>query len=135
LLDTWKMTPLVAPVIETEIGPVPPVVPLFRTVTFCAGPKLPPNAVKNTRFAGEAESRVPMPLSDTGEPATGTLAVMARLPAAAPGTVGRNATLTVHEAFAARVAAQFPPVREYGPVNVNVMPVAVAPPEFESVRV
>src|ERR1700675_1977064 len=134
------MTPLVAPVMLTDIGPVrpEPTGPLFLTVTFWAVPNPLPRIVRNVRDVGEAPSFTPLRVKLTGDPLTGTLAPNVRLPAAAPNAVGRNTTLMVQELLPARVAPQVPPdaARENGPENVRLlMPVAVAPPELVRVRV
>jgi hypothetical protein len=65
LLETWNTTPLVAPVIETVIGPVPPAVAVFLTVTGCGLPKFPPMKVRKLSDAGDTESLTAEPLKVT----------------------------------------------------------------------
>jgi hypothetical protein len=78
---------------------------------------------------------VPVPVSVTGEPVTGTLAVMVSVPLYDCTAVGANVTLMVQVAPAAKVAPQFPPVREKPAGKApRVMPVRVAPPVLLSVR-
>jgi hypothetical protein len=50
-----------------------------------------------------------VPVWVTGEPKTGTFAVMASVAGTAPSDVGENTTLIVHEAPAAKVVVQVPP--------------------------
>jgi len=80
----------------------------------------------------------PVPLSETGEPPTATLAAKVAVPVAAPTAVGVNTTLTVQLAPAAKVAVQVPPAAPVGLENraviVTPIPVAGAPPELISVR-
>ena len=57
----------------------------------------------------------PVPVSDTGDPVTITLAVMVAVPFADPSTVGENTTLMVQVDAAAKVAPQVPPVVEKEP--------------------
>jgi hypothetical protein len=76
----------------------------------------------------------PVPVSGTGEPETGALAVIVAVPFAPPVVVGRNATVIEQVAPAASVVPQVPPTRKNGAVTVTVMPLA-APPLLLSVSV
>jgi hypothetical protein len=92
------------------------------------------------KLVGETESLIPLPLSGTGEFATGTLAVTVRLPLAAPAAFGENTTLIVHELSGARVPVQVPPAAPPGRVKrgdekARVMPVRLDPPELLRVNV
>ena len=72
----------------------------------------------------------PVPLNATGDPTTGKLPLIVRLPVAAPVAVGLNTTLMVQVAPLASVAAQVPPavarancaVNTSGKVKVNAPP-------------
>jgi len=78
-----------------------------------------------------AAAWVPLPDSPTGEPVTGTLAVMVSEPAAWPGDVGRNTTLIVQFMPASRLPPHEPGAPAgwaKGPVNAQVIPVKVEPP-------
>src|ERR1700687_2419774 len=122
--------------------PVTVMLPVLVRAKVWAGQvnTLQPGFAVGLQLAGvRAALSTPVPLSATGEPMTGTLAVMASVPVAAPAAVGRNTTLMVQVVPAARVVPQVPPAapagRAKGPVNAKVMPVAVVPPVFLSVRV
>ena len=80
----------------------------------------------------------PVPVNATGEPVTGTLAVIAAVPVDAPVAVGENTTLIVQVAPAAKVVPQVPGVvvdREKGAETATATVVAVTVPEFDSVKV
>ena len=82
---------------------------------------------------------MPVPVSVTGEPMTGTLAEILTLPLNDAAVVGLNTILIVQLEPAASVATQVPPAppagRWNGAETVTVIPVAVAPPLFLRVSV
>src|SRR6266404_4964610 len=65
----------------------------------------------------DTTAAMPVPLSDTGEPLTLTLAVMVTVPVFAPVLVGVNVTLIVQVPPAANVAPQVPPAAPAGRAN------------------
>jgi hypothetical protein len=73
-----------------------------------------------------------VPLSETGDPVTVTLAAMVSVPENEPVVVGANTTLIVHVDAAFNVPLHVPPAvpagREKGAVAVIAMPVRVAVP-------
>ena len=85
---------------------------------------------------------VPPPVSVTGEPVTGTLAVMVTLPLDGPAAVGAEATLIVQLAPAGKVVPQLDApggnvplvTRVNGPATLTPIPVAPAVPVLLSVR-
>lgn len=88
----------------------------------------------------ETTAATPLPVSETGEPVTATLAFIATWPPTTrPSVVGLNTMLNVQVAPAARVAPQVPPGtpagRAKGPVNIKPIPVAAAVPVLWRVRV
>jgi hypothetical protein len=74
----------------------------------------------------------PVPLSETGEPVTVTLAATLSAPVNGPATVGEKTTLMVQVVAAANVAPQVPPAvpagRENGAAVAIVIPVRLAVP-------
>jgi hypothetical protein len=129
----------------TKVNEPPPkaTLPLFVTVRLCAELVVPvaqlPNAKEFGVTVADRVNPTPVPLRDTGEPVTATLAVIVALPVVGPLAVGANTTLIVQEAPAASVPVQEPaavPVgREKGAVTTIVMPVADPPPVLLNVRV
>ena len=118
--------------------------PVAVTVTGCDALVVPSVVEPNVSEVGEtltvrAAEPVPVPESATGEPVTGTLAVMVAVPLAAPVAVGVNTTLMVQVVAAARVATQVPPAApaglENGAVTTTAMVVAPAVPVLLSVSV
>lgn len=91
--------------------------------------------VTKVSAAGEPESLTPVPLRETGEPLTATLAVMVTLPATGPGAAGENTMLIVQLPPAVNVVPQEPPERANGAVTETEIPVAVAPPLLYRVSV
>src|SRR5215472_8030251 len=93
--------------------------------------------------AGARATVTPLPLRVTGEPLTGTLAVMVKLPVTEPSAVGENTTFIVQFAPAARVAPQLGAPAGNGPTallekrgdeKASAIPVAVAVPVLCRVR-
>src|ERR1700674_2797001 len=72
----------------------------------------------------------PVPERATGEPATGTFAVIVTVPAAGPKAVGENTTLIVQVLPATKLTPQVPPAAALanGAVTVMLIPVSVALP-------
>jgi hypothetical protein len=78
----------------------------------------------------------PVPLSATGEPETGTFAVIVTVPVAGVVLAGVNTTVIVQVAAAGvSVTPQVPPALEKGAVTTTLMPVRSAVPVLCSVRV
>src|SRR6516165_6545499 len=97
--------------------PVSGTLPVLVSVKTCAGHVKSPHP-RVPEVVHEAGARVaatipvtPVPESATGEPLTGTLAVMVTVPAFAPVEVGENVTVIVQDAPAASTAPQVPPAR------------------------
>ena len=126
---------------KVKVPPASAVLPVFVTVRVRALLVVPVAQLPNANGLGDTAAvlitATPVPLSETGEPATGTLAVMVAVPFAAPGPVGENTTLMVQVDDAAKVAAQVPPAvaLENGAVTTTVIPVRAAPPVLCRVRV
>ena len=122
--------------------PVSGTVPVLSSVNICIGPFAVARfavgfQVPGVRLAVAVPS-MPVPVRVTGEPETGTSAVMVSMPETVPAKVGENTTLIVHEAPTGNVAAQVPAAvarEKTGEENANVIPVALAVPELASVRV
>src|SRR5207248_11801320 len=96
---------------KVKLPPANAPVPVLVTVSVCAALVVPATWFPNASGLGEtvAVLETPVPLSETGEPATGTLPVMVTEPAAGPAVVGVNTTLMVQVLAAASVAPQVPP--------------------------
>jgi hypothetical protein len=79
---------------------------------------------------------VPVPVRETGEPVTVTLAEIVAVPIEATTVFGEKTTLMVQVEPADRAAAQVPPAVPVGLANgavtATTMPVAFAPPVLES---
>ncbi len=113
VLSTLNTTPFVTLVNEVVNGPTIGPGPTLPTVTVCAVLKPFPNRTRKFSDEGVLLIFTPVPLSDTGEPATeALLPVMVNVPFTRPDVVGENTTLMVQVAPAARVAPQVPPDRE-----------------------
>jgi hypothetical protein len=82
---------------------------------------------------------VPVPVRATGEPTTGTFAVMVAVPVALPAAVGEKTTTMVQVDAGLRVAPQVPPpapaTLENGAVTTTLMPVTARVPVLDSVSV
>ena len=125
-----------------KVPPARATLPVLVTVKVCCVLVVPVAQLpKASELGVTLKVRVaatPDPLSETGEPATATLAAKVAVPLADPVAVGVKTTLTVQLAPAAKVAAHVPPAvppgRENGAVIATAIPVAVAPPELVSVR-
>lgn len=86
------------------------------------------------------EGGAPVPLSETGDPVTATLAPIVNAPLTGPVAVGLNTTLIVQLEVAAKVVRQVPPAapagREYcGEEKLGAIAVKVEPPVLFSVTV
>jgi len=139
-----RVAPQLPPAVALANGPVKAralkvnvPVPAAVTVTDCDALVVPSVVDGNVSEVGttltvNGGGATPVPLSETGDPVTGTLAVMVAVPVAAPGVVGENTTLIVQVAAAASVAVQVPPAapagRENGAVTATAMAVAPAVP-------
>src|SRR5579864_6776174 len=94
--------------------PVKGTVPVLVRVKTWIGPSVMPLVtVPKLRDAGlrlaVTTGTIPVPDSETGDPATPTLAVMFTAPVVAPVPVGSNTMLIVQVAPAARVVPHVPP--------------------------
>jgi hypothetical protein len=110
------------PLLVTVIVPVFVVVVAGVVTSDGVGPEKPTIALA-----------VPPPVSETGEPVTGTLAVIVTLPLDGPTAVGAEATLIVQFAPADKVVPQLGAPAGNAPVVTRVngpattMPIVVAP--------
>jgi hypothetical protein len=77
----------------------------------------------------------PVPERATGDPVTGTFAVMVAVPFTSPGVVGEKTTVIVQVAAGANVAVQVPPDWAKGAVTTTVIPVKFPVPVLLRVRV
>src|SRR5712671_5220422 len=119
--------------------PVSVTLPVLVSMNAWQGPTVPPmgrhrmpaptpRVAEGLQLVGASAAlttrATPVPERPTGEPVTGTLAVMVTDPVAAPSTVGEKDTVIVHVAAAGgRVAPQVPPARANGPPTTTVIPV------------
>jgi hypothetical protein len=153
LAPTAKVAPHVPPAVpvgcENSAVPPPKVkvpparaeLPEFVTVSVRALLVVPVAQLPKASGLGDTVAvwvtAAPVPLSETGEPATATLAVMVAVPVAAPVAVGVNTTLMVQVVVAAKVAPHVPPAApvglENGTLTATEIPVAPAVPVLDSV--
>src|ERR1035441_2026392 len=96
--------------------PVSVTLPVLVSVKFWVGPATTPRVVAAKVCAvGSSVALItaatPVPLSDTGEPATATLAVIGSVAGTEPAAVGLKTTVMVQVVPAAKVAPQVPPNR------------------------
>jgi hypothetical protein len=131
------------PLPKVNVPPAKPTLPVFVTVRVRALLVVPvaqlPNASGLGDTVAERVAARPVPVSETGEPTTGTLPVMVTvLVGAGPAAVGENTMPIVHVAPAANVPPHVPPAvpvgLENGAVTVTVIPVRAPPPVLCSVR-
>src|SRR4029077_2850477 len=127
------------PALKVKVPPAKATLPVLVTVTLIGLLVVPVAQLPKANGLGatlaDRTAATPVPVRLTGEPVTGTLAVIVTVPLAVVVFVGVNTTLMEQLAPAFKVAPQLPPDRENGAVTTTAMVVAWAPPLFVSVRV
>jgi len=121
---------------KANVPPAKAMLPVFVTVSVSGAEVVAVNQFPKLSVPGETLAvRVtadPVPLSETGEPETVTLAAIESVPVKEPAVIGENTTLIVQVEAAFNVMPQVPPAvpagRANGAVAVIVMPVRLAVP-------
>ena len=126
-----------------KVPPASAELPVLVTVRVFAALLLPVGQTPKASVVGVTVAVCvaarPVPVRATGEPVTATLPVIVTVPVEATAEVGENTTLMVQVELAGKAGLQVPPAApvglENGAVTTTVMPVAVAPPALDRVRV
>jgi hypothetical protein len=121
---------------KVNVPPASAVFPVLVTVSVSGTELVAVNQLPKLSAAGDTladcVTAAPVPLSETGDPVTLTLAVIVSVPAKEPAAVGVNTTLIVQVDAAFNVVPHVPPVvpasLENGAVAVIVIPVRLAVP-------
>lgn len=121
---------------NVNVAPVNPVLPVLVTVTSIGAEVDPVNQLPEASDAGDTlavnAAAELVPVNETGEPVTVTLAAMLSVPVNDPAAVGANTTLIVQVDAAFNVPPHVPPAvpvgRENGAVAVIAIPVRLAVP-------